>query len=62
MESQTELHEGDVLEFWTNKGHFASTLEAFERKGDMYYFEIDGRVGKGRPRVPRSRCLHGIPR
>ena len=47
IESQTELHEGDVLEFWTNKGHFASTLEAFERKGDMYYFEIDGRVGKG---------------
>lgn len=47
VESQTELHEGDVLEFWTNKGHFASTLEAFERKGDTYYFEIDGRVGKG---------------
>ena len=47
IESQAELHEGDVLEFWTNKGHFASTLEAFERKGDTYYFEVDGRVGKG---------------
>lgn len=28
--AEEELHEGDVLEFWTNKGHFAHTLGILE--------------------------------
>lgn len=28
--AEEELHEGDVLEFWTNKGHFAHTLGPIE--------------------------------
>ena len=28
--AEEELHEGDVLEFWTNKGHFAHTLGPLE--------------------------------
>ena len=51
------LHEGDVLEFWTNKGHFAHTLGPLEAD-----FKRDGNVrtapqragGQGRPRVPRA--------
>ncbi|RDB63907.1 peptidase U32 [Gordonibacter sp. 28C] len=34
---EEELHEGDVLEFWTNKGHFAHTLGPVEvdKKGNV---------------------------
>ena len=35
--AEETLHEGDVLEFWINKGHFAYTLEAFslDRSGHV---------------------------
>lgn len=43
-----ELHEGDVLEFWTGKGHFAHTLEHFrtDAKGTAR-FAVERRVNKG---------------
>ncbi len=47
VESDVELNEGDVLEFWTNRGHFASTLTSFERSNGTYYFEVDGKAHKG---------------
>lgn len=45
---EEELHEGDVLEFWTNKGHFAHTLGAisFDRAGHVCT-SPDRPVGKG---------------
>ena len=47
IESNVELNEGDVLEFWTNRGHFASTLASFEKSNGTYYFEVDGKAYKG---------------
>lgn len=43
-----ELHEGDVLEFWTNKGHFAHTLAAIslDRAG-LVCTSPERPVGKG---------------
>ncbi|MEA5019949.1 MAG: DUF3656 domain-containing protein [Gordonibacter sp.] len=45
---EEELHEGDVLEFWTNKGHFAHTLStiSFDRAGHVCT-SPDRPVGKG---------------
>ena len=48
IESELELSSGDVLEFWTNKGHFAYTLSALERDGEgRVIVEPDKPVGKG---------------
>lgn len=47
LEANVEINEGDVLEFWTNKGHFASTIGSFEQSGTTYYFEVDGKTYKG---------------
>lgn len=46
--ADVELHEGDVLEFWTNKGHFAHTLESAEAdRGGCVACRVEKRVGKG---------------
>lgn len=45
--AEVDLHEGDVLEFWTGKGRFAHVLDDFSREGDLYRFEVAKRIGKG---------------
>lgn len=46
--AEEELHEGDVLEFWTNKGHFAHTLGPLERdKAGNVRTSPQRAVGKG---------------
>ncbi len=50
IESAVELHEGDVLEFWTNKGHFAATVDAACVQGcnsGEYRLDPGRKVGKG---------------
>lgn len=48
IESSVDLHEGDVLEFWTNKGHFAVTLDAtVAKRGREYRLDPGRRVAKG---------------
>ena len=48
IESSSELHEGDVLEFWTNKGHFAVTVDSsFSRRGREYRLNPGRKVAKG---------------
>lgn len=43
-----EVHEGDVLEFWTNKGHFAHTLAAISReRTGLICTSPERPVGKG---------------
>lgn len=45
--SDVELHEGDVLEFWTNKGHFAVPLARFDVNAQgEYRFAVERRVNK----------------
>ncbi len=46
--AEEELHEGDVLEFWTNKGHFAHTLGpvSFDKSGAVRT-SPERAVGKG---------------
>ena len=43
-----EVHAGDVLEFWTNRGHFAETLATleFDKQGRVV-LAASQRVGKG---------------
>ncbi|MEG0505245.1 MAG: U32 family peptidase, partial [Raoultibacter sp.] len=46
--AEDELHEGDVLEFWTNKGHFAHTISGLRSRGKgEYTLALTKRVGKG---------------
>ena len=55
VDSSVELHKGDVVEFWTNKGHFASTIDASctqidvscTQEGGMYRLNPEKRVSKG---------------
>ncbi|MEF9876538.1 MAG: DUF3656 domain-containing protein [Gordonibacter sp.] len=48
LAAEEELHEGDVLEFWTNKGHFAHTLGAVALDRDGFVRTSPERpVGKG---------------
>ena len=43
-----ELVVGDVIEFWTGKGHFAHTIREIERgKGNTIRLKIEKPVGKG---------------
>lgn len=45
---EVDLHAGDVLEFWTNRGHFAATVEdAKPGKDGLIRIPIDQRAGKG---------------
>ncbi len=45
---ERELHQGDVVEFWTNRGHFAETVSnpATDGKGGVRV-EVSQRVSKG---------------
>lgn len=45
---ELEFHAGDVLEFWTNKGHFAHAVDVldFDRSGNLVC-RVERRVGKG---------------
>lgn len=45
---EIELHDGDVLEFWTNRGHFAATVANAEpNKAGRVRVPVDQRTGKG---------------
>ncbi len=45
---EIDLHADDVLEFWTNRGHFAATVgTAAPAKDGTVRIPIDQRVGKG---------------
>ena len=41
------LHEGDVLEFWTNRGHFAATVTDPTVRGGCVRVQVEKRAGKG---------------
>lgn len=47
IDPEEEIHEGDVLEFWTNRGHFAHTVVNLEAARGGVRFALDRRVGKG---------------
>ena len=45
---ETELNSGDVLEFWTNRGHFAATVsDASPTRDGAVAVEVDQRTSKG---------------
>ena len=45
---EIQLHTGDVLEFWTNRGHFAAAVESAKpAKDGTVRVTIDQRAGKG---------------
>ncbi len=48
VQPERPLNPGDVLEFWTNRGHFAETLEdaVFSKRGTVRLAVVQ-RVGKG---------------
>ncbi|MBR0403841.1 MAG: U32 family peptidase [Eggerthellaceae bacterium] len=46
--AEAQMNSGDVLEFWTNRGHFAATVPASAMGGDgVVRVPVDQRVGKG---------------
>ncbi|MGI6046362.1 MAG: DUF3656 domain-containing U32 family peptidase [Eggerthellaceae bacterium] len=47
ISSEEVLHPKDVLEFWTNKGHFAYTLAEDDFRGDRVFARPRDRVAKG---------------
>ena len=48
VKPEIKLNDGDVLEFWTNKGHFAATLASAKVSGNgTVRVAIEQRVGKG---------------
>lgn len=48
VESTVEIHEGDALEFWTNKGHFAVTVDASCAKtAEGFRLNPGRKVGRG---------------
>ena len=48
ISSEQPLCEGDVLEFWTNKGHFAQTIHTIlSQHENLYTFAVDKPVKKG---------------
>lgn len=48
IDPETELHVGDLIEFWTNRGHFVHTIGEFktDRVGRVF-FPVERAVGKG---------------
>lgn len=48
IDPETELHVGDLIEFWTNRGHFVHTIGEFkiDRAGRVF-FPVERAVGKG---------------
>lgn len=48
IDPETELHEGDIIEFWTNRGHFVHTIGAFKTdRAGRVFFPVERAVGKG---------------
>lgn len=48
VKPEIRLNDGDVLEFWTNKGHFAATLSSANVSGNgTVRIAVEQRVGKG---------------
>lgn len=48
IDPEQELHEGDVLEFWTNRGHFAQPVNelSYDASGKVV-LSVERAVGKG---------------
>lgn len=48
IDPETELHVGDLIEFWTNRGHFVHTIGEFKTdRAGRVYFPVERAVGKG---------------
>lgn len=52
LDAETELHVGDAIEFWTNRGHFVHTIDGFENTNETtqlgkVVLSVDKAVGKG---------------
>lgn len=48
IDPETELHVGDLIEFWTNRGHFVHTIGEFKTdRASRVFFPVERAVGKG---------------
>lgn len=52
LDAETELHVGDAIEFWTNRGHFVHTIDGFENteessRSGKVTLSVERAVGKG---------------
>lgn len=48
IDPETELHVGDLIEFWTNRGHFVHTIGEFKTdRAGRVFFPAERAVGKG---------------
>lgn len=48
IDPETELHVGDLIEFWTNRGHFVHTIgEIKTDRAGRVFFPVERAVGKG---------------
>ena len=52
LDTETELHVGDAIEFWTNRGHFVHTIDGFENtkessRSGKVTLSVERAVGKG---------------
>ncbi len=48
IDPETELHVGDLIEFWTNRGHFVHTIGEFKTdRAGRVFFQVERAVGKG---------------
>lgn len=45
---EVELHKGDAIEFWTNRGHFVHVIDSLQTESqNRVSFSLDKAVGKG---------------
>lgn len=48
IDPETELHVGDLIEFWTNRGHFVHIIGEFKTdRAGRVFFPVERAVGKG---------------
>lgn len=48
IDPETELHVGDLIEFWTNRGYFVHTIGEFKTdRAGRVFFPVERAVGKG---------------
>lgn len=48
IDPETELHVGDLIEFWTNRGHFVHTIGEFKTdRAGRVFFPVERAVGEG---------------
>ena len=60
IDPETELHVGDLIEFWTNRGHFVHTIGEFKTdRAGRVFFPVERAVGKG-DRVFRVRNAEAV--